>query len=379
MTSPLFSNITLIGLGQIGGSLALALKEYGAAEHITGYDLDPQYAQLILEHNGIDSIATNIGDAVAGADVTILCTPVSTYGTLMQQIAEHLKPGSILTDVGSIKLHAIQDLVPLMPGNVFLVPSHPIAGTERSGAEVARASLFANRPFIVTPLEGMSTEPIDAIKALWERIDAHIILLPPDIHDQIYCYTSHLPHLLSFTAGHVLHTHHITASPDPLFQGFIRIGRSEPQMWRDVFTHNQNNMITGLDQILYLLNHMRGELLSGKETAQASLDDNTIATMLFPRVAASVMVSALSMCEQQVGQSLVRYTGAGFSDFVAPVTQAPDNDIELISNHAPQVAMWMEHYITELKALRTTIANNDEQALLTLLQNMRRSGLALVE
>lgn len=385
-----FPVISIIGLGQIGGSMALALAESGECEAVQGYDIDPIFAEHIASQSEKITAKDSLEEAAKEADLIVLCVPVSRYKEVMQTIAPHVKEGAKITDVGSVKGAALGEILPHLPKGVAYIPSHPIAGSERSGATVARTDLFEKRLFLVTPPPGLSDAHYTPVADLWRSLGAEIVMMPAEVHDQIYSYTSHVPHLCSFAACHMLAQHKGVIAPTQaqpeLFNRFIRIGRSEPQMWRDVFLANKENMITALDQLLYLLNTMVAEL--GSEQANASedaekdllADPHLIEKILFPKIAASVMVTAASLCEQQIKHDLRRYTGAGFHDFCAPMIEDPEQgDLEKISTHAPAVAKLVALYAKELEAVKARIEADDRTGLLTLLQHMSESGKRLIE
>ncbi len=379
----LFPTVAIIGMGQIGGSLALALANTSECSVIHGYDIDPVYADHIASQHEKVSVAVSLEDVVKHADLVVLCTPVRTYAHIMEQIAPYIKEGATITDIGSTKAQAVETIFAHLPKGVKYVPSHPIAGSERSGALVARADLFQERLFLITPPPGVSEAIYEPVANLWQAIGAQITLMPPEVHDQIYCYTSHVPHLCAFAACHMLaqqpemqfHAH----GEETLFARFIRIGRSDPQMWRDVALANAENMTIAFDQLLYLLNTMVAELMSESGERPSNTMPSEVATDMFPKIAASVMVTAASLCEQQINHSLKQYVGAGFHDFCAPITEDPDPSLEAISNHAKDVARLLSLYIDEIQAMKMLIAAQDNQALLTLLQHMQESGKRLIE
>lgn len=385
-----FPIISIIGLGQIGGSLALALAESGECDSVQGYDIDPIFAEHIASQSERISAKESLADAVQNADLIVLAVPVSRYAEVVKAIAPHVKEGAKITDVGSVKGAALDEVLPNLPKGVAYVPSHPIAGSEKSGASVARADLFEKRLFLVTPPPGLSESHYTPVAELWRSIGAEIVMMPAEVHDQIYAYTSHVPHLCSFAACHMLAQHKGVSAPaeaqPELFGRFIRIGRSEPQMWRDVFLANKENMLTALEQLLYLLNTMVAELNSeeaqGDDAAEKDLlaDPLLLEKILFPKIAASVMVTAASLCEQQIKHDVRRYTGAGFHDFCAPMIQDPEQgDLEKISTHAPAVAKLVASFTRELEAVKARIEADDRTGLLTLLQHMSDSGKRLIE
>jgi cyclohexadieny/prephenate dehydrogenase len=196
-----------------------------------------------------DRVEDDIGLAVEGADCVILCVPVGVYAPVMARIAPHLKPGAILTDVGSTKGSVIRDVAPLLPAGVHLVPAHPMAGTEFSGPDSGFPTLFEGRYVIVTPPEGTDPAAVEKVRELWRRCGSMIESMDPVTHDKVVAIVSHLPHLIAFT---------ICGTADDLseetresvlkfaasgFRDFTRIAGSDVNMWRDVFLNNREAVL----------------------------------------------------------------------------------------------------------------------------------------
>ncbi len=162
-TKPLIETLTVIGLGLIGSSVARAAKKHGLAGTIKGGDLSDAVCKKALEIGFVDEATADLGAAVAGADVVLLAVPIGAFRSVGEAIAASLKPGAILTDVGSVKLAVFTQLEPLLPKGVHLIPGHPVAGTEFSGPEAGFAELFENRWCILTPKSGGDGQGCDAL------------------------------------------------------------------------------------------------------------------------------------------------------------------------------------------------------------------------
>jgi cyclohexadieny/prephenate dehydrogenase len=187
--------------------------------------------------------------AVAGADLVVLATPLSAYAAIAAQISPALKPGAIVTDVGSVKEAAIRDVAPAIPVGVHFVPGHPVAGTEHSGPEAGFAEMFADRWCILTPPPDTDPGAVAKVKALWELARMRVVTMPAEHHDKVLAVTSHLPHLIAYTIvgtatelGEDLQSEVIAFSAGG-FRDFTRIAASDPVMWRDIFLANNEAVL----------------------------------------------------------------------------------------------------------------------------------------
>ncbi len=245
MTQAMFQRVALIGIGLIGSSISHAMRRQGLAKEIVGSartkaTLDTAL-QLGLIGQGFDSAA----EAVKGADLVILSVPVGACGPLTAEIAPHLRPGAILTDVGSVKEAVVRDMAPHVPAGVHFVPGHPIAGTEQSGPEAGFAELFDGRWTILTPEPGTDASAVDKLKAFWTALGSKVEIMSPQHHDMVLAITSHLPHLIAYnivnTAEHLerVTDKEVIKFSAGGFRDFTRIAASDPTMWRDVFLNNK--------------------------------------------------------------------------------------------------------------------------------------------
>ncbi|WP_373504155.1 prephenate/arogenate dehydrogenase family protein [Aestuariivirga sp.] len=244
-----FERVALIGLGLIGSSLAHAIRQRKIAGHISGYARSEATRRKAAELKLADSIHQSAADAVRDADLVILCSPVGTYGALAQGIAPALKPGAILTDVGSVKAAVVRDVLPHLPQGVSFIPGHPIAGTEQSGPESGFAELFINRWCILTPLPDADPSAVEKLVKFWQDCGSNVEIMTPEHHDLVLAITSHLPHLIAYnivsTAAdleEVTDSEVIKYSAGG-FRDFTRIAASDPTMWRDVFLNNKEAVL----------------------------------------------------------------------------------------------------------------------------------------
>ncbi len=249
MSTPIFENVTLIGIGLIGSSLSRAMKKQGLAGKIT---VTTRRAETLAraEELGLCDVGTlDAAEAVKDADLIVICTPLSTYAAIGKEIAPSLKPGAVVTDVGSVKVPVFVDLAPTLPDHVHLVPGHPLAGTEHSGPDAGFAELFQKRWTILTPAEGTDADAVENVAELWRRVGANVETMDVSHHDQVLAITSHLPHLIAYT---IVGT--ATDLADDLkqevikfsatgFRDFTRIAASDPTMWRDIFMSNKDAVL----------------------------------------------------------------------------------------------------------------------------------------
>ena len=245
----MFGKVALLGLGLIGSSLSHAMRRKNLAGHISGYARSAETRATALEIGIVNTVHETAAEAVQGADLIILCTPVGTYAELAAEIASHLKAGAILTDVGSVKGAVVRDVAPHLPLNVHFIPGHPIAGTEQSGPRSGFATLFDNRWCILTPPPHANPEAVVKLKAFWEALGSMVDEMTPEHHDLVLAITSHLPHLIAYnTVATAADLEEVTKSEVIKysaggFRDFTRIAASDPTMWRDVFLNNREAVL----------------------------------------------------------------------------------------------------------------------------------------
>ncbi len=246
----MINKLVIIGVGLIGGSFALALREAGLVHEVVGVGRSAENLSAALGMYVIDAYAEP-AQAVQGADVVLLAVPVGQMGPLMAAIAPHLAPHTVVTDVGSTK----QDVVALARANLpshlaQFVPGHPIAGAERSGVKAARGDLFRERNVVLTPLPETNLAAKELVAKLWQGCGAKVSEMAPALHDEVFAAVSHLPHLLAFGL-----VDYIAAQPNAEalfgfaasgFRDFTRIAGSSPEMWRDICLANRDALLQQL-------------------------------------------------------------------------------------------------------------------------------------
>ncbi|MFT7253480.1 MAG: cyclohexadieny/prephenate dehydrogenase [Paracoccaceae bacterium] len=244
--SIIYDRVALIGLGLIASSMSHAMRRGGLAGTITGSARSAETRTIARDINLVDQVFETPAEAVAGADLVVLCVPVGVMGAVAQEIAPYLAPGATVTDVGSVKRDIIAEVGPHLPDNVHFIPGHPLAGTEHSGPKSGFAELFDNRYCLLTPLPDVDRDAVARLRALWEGCGAIVEEMDPDHHDLVLAVTSHAPHLIAYTMVGVADDLRRVTDSEVIkysaagFRDFTRIAASDPTMWRDVFLSNKD-------------------------------------------------------------------------------------------------------------------------------------------
>ncbi len=255
----LFDKVAILGFGLIGSSLARAIRTHGLAREISCGDASTAACAKVLELKLAERATTDLSAAVAGADLVIIAVPVGACAGAAKTISAALKPGAIVTDVGSVKQAVIDAVSPHLPASVHFVPAHPIAGTEHSGPEAGFAELFRNRWSILTPLSDTDATATEKVARLWRAIGAQVEIMTPKRHDLVLGITSHLPHLIAYSIVDTAATMEQSTQAEVIkysaggFRDFTRIAASDPVMWRDIFLNNR-------DAVLEILQHFNEDL-----------------------------------------------------------------------------------------------------------------------
>ncbi|MBU1335304.1 MAG: prephenate/arogenate dehydrogenase family protein [Alphaproteobacteria bacterium] len=244
-----FRKLALIGIGLIGSSIALAARRQGLVEVISIATRKQETLDEARELGLGDIYTLDAAEAVRGADLVILCTPVGAYDSVMQAIAPALEPGAIVSDVGSVKGHVVKALEPHIPAGVSLIPGHPIAGTEHSGPSAGFAELFSGRWCVLTPGPEVDPAKTEKLAGFWRAMGSQVETMDAAHHDMVLAITSHIPHLIAYNiVGTVADLEAATQSEvikfsASGFRDFTRIAASDPVMWRDVFLTNRDAVL----------------------------------------------------------------------------------------------------------------------------------------
>jgi cyclohexadieny/prephenate dehydrogenase len=248
----IYPKMAVIGCGLIGSSVIRAAREAGAVGAVVVADTSEAHRQRIVELGYADAVTGDIAEAVGDADLVVLAVPVLAMGGAAQAAAPALKPGATVTDVGSVKGSVAQAMAKALPDNVFVIPGHPIAGTEHSGPDAGLAELFQNRWVILTPQDRRDEAYLEATQRLadfWRALGANVEQMDDKHHDLVLAVTSHLPHLIAYNiVGTAADMEEVTQAEVMKysaggFRDFTRIAASDPTMWRDVFVANKDAVL----------------------------------------------------------------------------------------------------------------------------------------
>jgi prephenate dehydrogenase len=264
----MLGKVVVVGVGLIGGSFALALKQAGAARQVVGMGRSKEALERALELGIVDSITDSAEVAMAGADLVLLAAPVAQTGPILAMLLPYLEPGTVITDAGSTKSDVVASARAALGDKLRqFVPAHPIAGRESNGPDAAIPDLYQGKKAVITPLPENAAGDVGLVAAAWRLCGAVIHTLTPEQHDRVFAAVSHLPHLLAFAL-----VDDIASKPhaDQLFQyaasgfrDFTRIAGSSPEMWRDISLANRDALLTELDAYLAQLTALRGRLAAG--------------------------------------------------------------------------------------------------------------------
>ncbi|BDX21964.1 hypothetical protein TUM22923_12850 [Polynucleobacter sp. TUM22923] len=256
-----YGTVTIVGVGLIGASLGLALKQAGVVNTILGVGRSAANTEQALKMGAIDQVV-DLVEAAKQSDLIVLCVPVAQMRAAFEIMEPHLQPRTMLTDAGSTKGDVILAAKEILGKKACqFVPAHPIAGGAQYGANAAKADLFQDKQTIICPLQENSPQDTDLIEGFWRSVGARVKKISSVQHDAIYAAVSHLPHILSYAlmvsiinsedADQKLE--HIGAG----FKDFTRIAASSPEMWRDICLGNRTSVLKELDQYLLIAGHMR--------------------------------------------------------------------------------------------------------------------------
>jgi len=254
MSAPHFGRVALVGIGLINSSLAHVLRRDKIAGEIVACARTQETLDTAVKLGLCDRTTLDPAVAAAGADLVVLGTPLSAYAGIAQAIAGALKPGAIVTDVGSVKQAVIRDIKPHMPAGVHFVAGHPVAGTEHSGPASGFAELFHDRWCILTPLADTDPGALARVSALWQAAGMKVLTMDAEHHDLVLAITSHLPHLIAYTIVGTATDLEDTLKSEVIkfsaggFRDFTRIAASDPVMWRDVFLNNREAVLEMLQR-----------------------------------------------------------------------------------------------------------------------------------
>lgn len=243
-------NVTIVGLGLIGGSFALALKKTGLAEHIIGVDTNLLHSKEALELGIVDALG-DLKDAVLASDLVVLAVPINATQKLLPEILNYIPKETIVMDMGSTKA-GICAIVKEHPNRKNFVATHPIAGTENSGPRAAFAELFLNKVSIICDMEQSAIGAVKKVKKIYQNLWTNVITMTSEAHDEHIAYVSHLSHITSFALGQTVleiekNEKAIFDMAGSGFESTVRLAKSSPDMWTPIFIQNRENLLNAIE------------------------------------------------------------------------------------------------------------------------------------
>ncbi|TNF86819.1 MAG: prephenate dehydrogenase/arogenate dehydrogenase family protein [Gammaproteobacteria bacterium] len=264
----MIDRLAIIGVGLIGSSLSLALKQAGAVGQVIGYGRNRQNLEKGVELGVLDGFGTDIADCVRDADVIVVAVPLGAMQGVFAELKPGVSPTAVITDVGSAKSSVVSAAQAGL-GDLLcrFVPGHPIAGNEKSGVEAGFATLYQGRRVILTPLEQTDADAIEVVEQMWRHCGAILEYLDVEHHDKVLAATSHLPHMLAYALVH--HLSHMNEHEEIFryaaggFRDFTRIASSDPVMWRDICLSNGDALIDLIEQYQQELDRIATAIRNG--------------------------------------------------------------------------------------------------------------------
>jgi len=389
-----FNTVSIIGIGMMGGSLALSLKKYNVCKKIIAFDTNPENLNIAEDLNIIDESFNDLVGLIKASDLIIICSPIMTYKGIFEVIRENLKEDTIITDIGSVKLPAVRSAITTLNNDQMdrFIAAHPIAGTEKSGPENSKDDLFENKSVIITPSsKSQDHKLIQKIQSLWKKIGSHVEYIEPQKHDFIYASVSHNIQLFCSCFCTLLKENFedIKDDIDGIFLRFIRLSGSNPTMWKDIFLYNnkfidlsidifvrnlsileetiQNDESDSLEKLLALSAEKRKHFHAISNPINAFSNDadhynslqgkSKIWIDLLPRIIACVTMECISENEYSYA------TGAGINDFSRNMLLSNATDHKDILLNKTNILKAIEQYKELLNKTRLALNNQDKEYL----------------
>lgn len=280
MAADKFERVCIIGVGLIGGSLALEAREIGLFGEVVGYGRRRENLEDAVRMGIIDRFDTELSWAVGNADLVVLACPVGAFTDTAVKIAPALKSGAVVTDVGSVKGKLVEELEDLLQTKSFFVGGHPVAGSEKSGAVSAVKGLFKDKWCILTPTHRTDANALSLIKGMWEKVGMKVVEMDAYLHDKILAITSHLPHAVAYALMDAVLTL-AEETPQALnysaggLHDFTRISASSPEMWRDIFSFNKKEVTRALDAFIRSILELKEMIVNDDGEAMRAVFEKT--------------------------------------------------------------------------------------------------------
>lgn len=237
--------VTIVGVGLIGGSIGLALRQHGLAERIVGIGRRKSSLDKALGVGAITQATTDFAEGCRNADLVVVCSPVGLIADHVRRCAEHCPAGTLLTDGGSTKLALVRELDGPLPNDCRFLGGHPLAGSEKTGPENAFAGLYEDRLWILTPTQNSQPQDVTVLESLWSAIGAKVVRMSPDVHDQKLALTSHMPHVVSAALAALVEGDDQQWAGSG-FRDTTRIGAGDPTLWTQIFSMNREHVVESI-------------------------------------------------------------------------------------------------------------------------------------
>ncbi len=258
------NKVTIVGVGLIGGSLGLALKEKRIAKKVIGVGRREESLEVALEQKEVDEATTDLVSGVKDADLVVIATPLGLTVETFRKIVPHLKKGCVVTDVGSVKGPILKRI-----DSPFFIGGHPLAGSEKRGPQAARVDLFREATVVLTPRKNTDKKALALVKSIWQDMEAKVLFLSPEVHDRLVAFTSHLPHILATSLTNLIaelaeKEERVLSLMGEGFRDTTRIAASPPSMWKEICLANREDVSKAIKRFREILSEME-EILSKKE------------------------------------------------------------------------------------------------------------------
>lgn len=369
----MFRKITIIGLGLIGSSIARDVRALGLADTIIGVDPNAESLQLLRHENIIDQGSSIVDERIKDSQLIIIAAAPSTFEKISHAIKPYITPETIITDTGSIKQQAISAISHYLPDPTRLVPGHPIAGSEQSGAAASKRDLFQGKRIILTTNESTNLEAKDKVAAFWQALGGVVGEMDAGTHDLIYAHVSHLTQAMAYALMLSLQPYVAKNMSLP----FLRLAGSNPDLWTDIFLGNRAALMPAMQVAKGITEHFISEFESGDEAGHTSTISEDASTRLFPRIIASTLISTVQNAELKHGKRMAPFVGSGFADMTAIALEPPEVDIEKISESYRQVAILLTEFLTHFKTMTDALETEDRHALHTVLAKAQHACLTI--
>jgi prephenate dehydrogenase len=261
------SQITIVGVGLLGGSIGLALRAHGYRGRRVGVGRRATSLEAALQYGAVDDVTQDMAAGVADAGLVILCAPIGRFESLLRAMAGALKPGTLVTDVGSTKVEVVRMAKRCLPRPVRFVGSHPMAGSEKTGVEFARADLFDRAVCLITPTPKTNPADVQWLESFWRTLGGHPKILTPQRHDALLARVSHLPHAVATALVRLSLKDSAIDLAGPGFGDTTRIASGDPTLWTDIFRTNRTAVCKAVDNLIQELTRFRDSLAGDQADA----------------------------------------------------------------------------------------------------------------